>query len=182
MKARDQNHTGFTVESGCEGGRNISKIQAPRRSWSVTPAIKMRELLDREKITLPSCSKMSKFSLFPYNNILWCRILCPKSKLRLSCGSQSTQERTEVVRKVCAAARCLQGTGDGAAVALRACACSCLHRWNCFWNYLAFWIISLLCMQCSLLWAKLSFTLRFVRRPIQIWLYIPAISMEGLSG
>lgn len=84
MKARDQNHTGFTVESGCEGGRNISKIQAPRRSWSITPAIKMRELLDREKITLPSCSKMSKFSLFSYNNILWCRILCPKSKLGLS--------------------------------------------------------------------------------------------------
>lgn len=65
MKARDQNRTGFTVESGCEEGCNIGKIQAPRRSWSITPAIKMRELLDWEKITLSPRSKISKFSLFP---------------------------------------------------------------------------------------------------------------------
>lgn len=84
MKARDQKRAGFIVGTGCEEGCNIGKIPAPRRSWSITPAIKMREILDCKKCTLPSCSKMSKFSLAPYSNVLWDLEQCPKSKLGLS--------------------------------------------------------------------------------------------------
>lgn len=142
----------------------------------------MREILDCKKCTLPSCSKMSKFSLAPYSNVLWDLEQCPKSKLGLSLlvPKQPGEDRggeEGLYDTLVHSGRRWWGCGglEGSYLPLSFSSQLLLMKF-----YSSVHSLPPSCVLCILLWTKLPSTLLFVRRPTQIWLYIPDISRGTL--